>query len=234
VGEFDGRMKALDDLVSRARSKNAQNCDANAKAVRMVSETVESTYGSISQHFGATFERTKNLGEEINAETDNAERNINATKAMLCAPVAELRENTTKSALKEYESTGDTPQPTRYQFPTQLPPTESSNMVIADMQDMSSPSKPVGSLAIFRDSLEKGEPIPAPLKISASLGHNSGSTSTSLLTENVNLPTLKKRRISSGKKEGGVEAEAEGKENVVSNLSASRGQKRKSPRLSVL
>ncbi|KAF2677925.1 P-loop containing nucleoside triphosphate hydrolase protein [Lentithecium fluviatile CBS 122367] len=159
------------------------------------------------------------------AGTENIQRSDAENKRAAEAPLAELKENITNSALREYELPCDTPQPNRYQFPTQLPRTEPGNMLVADMHYISSPRKPAGSLSIFTDTLENAEPIPSPLRFSASLGpvtfaSDPTTRTTSLSAENMNMPTLKMRRIRTERKE--VEVEAEEKENVVPNFSANR------------
>jgi kinesin family protein 11 len=250
VIDLDVQMQALDHFVAHARSENDQYYDADTEAIQSLFGTVELSYRSMSQHFENTFERARNVGDEMNAETCIAERNISTVKDKICAPLTNLREEVMNSVLREYEPTGDTPRKVQYQFPNDLPKTGSYDIVVASMHDDLSPSKPARSLTIFSDTLEDAEPIRSPTKFSASLSVQDSNSlnmglwkanpnltttfaldpaakTTSLPAENTTIPTLKMRSTRGRKKE----AEAEGRENIMPDLSASTGPRRKSARL---
>jgi len=257
VADLDVQMTALDDFVTRARSENAQHYDANAEAVASVSNTVEESYGNISQHVKTTFERVRTLGDEMDTDSREAERSLRTAEEQVCAPLSELREEISDSALREYEATGSTPEKVRYEFPTELPATVSHDALIAGMHDAAASSSPTKSIAVFSDILEDAEPVRSPPRFStaslsaqdpvrnnllcmslrevnpnvtATFAFDPSASTMSLPAENVTLPMLKTRATRARRKAVASTA-AEGRENAVPELAASTGPKRKSPRL---
>jgi kinesin family protein 11 len=221
-----------------------------------VSDTVENSYGNISQHFKTTFERVSTLGDEMDADSQEAERSLKSAEEQVCVPLTELREEISNWALREYEPTGSTPEKARYEFPTDLPATASHDALIAGMHDAAASSSPSKSIAVFSDILEDTEPIRSPPRFSVASSSAQGSARNNLLSmslrevnpnvtatfafdpsastmslppENVTLPLLKARSTRVGRRK--AVATVEGRENVMPELAASTGPKRKSPRL---
>jgi kinesin family protein 11 len=132
-----------------------------------MSSAVNQSYGTISQNLKSGLQSVRSLGNEIDAETHIASRNIDVAKDELCMPLTKLREEVTSSVPRAYEATGDTPTKAEYQFNTNLPRTESHEILIARMLNGSSPSKSDRRMAIFSDS-EKAERSPLPPEVSTS------------------------------------------------------------------
>lgn len=135
VGDFDTQMETLDDFVTRARSENATHHERHAQSVQILSSTVEQSFGNISAHFKATFDRVNNLGEEMELDTNDLEDGLEPLHSQLCQPLANLREGISTTSLQEYHPTGETPQKTQYHYPTTLPRTEPHDLLISQIDE---------------------------------------------------------------------------------------------------
>lgn len=135
VEDLDTQMETLDDFVTRARSENASQLETHAQSVQALSNTVEQSFGNISAHFKTTFDRVKNLGEEMELDTADLEDSLEPLDSQLCQPLANLREGISGTSLQEYHPTGETPQKTQYHYPTHLPRTEPHDVLISAMDE---------------------------------------------------------------------------------------------------
>lgn len=127
-------MKALDDFVTRARSQNAQHHDSHVKSLEGLSATVKSSYSNIGSHFTSTYERVRELGEEMSTKTGSLQESLSPLNSILRQPLAELRSNITNTVLREYQPTGETPQKIQYQYPIDLPRTENHETLLAALR----------------------------------------------------------------------------------------------------
>ncbi|KAL2757060.1 hypothetical protein ACRALDRAFT_1075762 [Sodiomyces alcalophilus JCM 7366] len=135
------QMEALDEFVTRARSENAAHHERHAAAMDNLSGTVEESLDSIATHFTTTFERVKDLGTEMETETEEAGRKLEPLGEQVCEPLGDLREEIMATSIKEYEPTGETPVKVQYQYPTDLPRTESHRKLLAELNGDASPRK---------------------------------------------------------------------------------------------
>ena len=149
-------MRALDDFVARARSQNAQHHDSHVQSLESLSGTVKSSYSNIGTHFTSTYERVRDLGDEMSAKTAILEESLAPLDSVLKQPLTTLRENIASTSFQEYKPTGETPQKIQYTYPTELPRTEAHEALLAAMRkpvDFRSPSKSMTSMVpvIFND-----------------------------------------------------------------------------------
>jgi len=149
-------MQALDDFVARARSHNAQHHDVHSQSLHSLLTTVRSSYGNISNHFTSSYERVRSLGVEMSEKTGALGETLAQVDTTLRQPLAELRSNITMTTLHEYIPTGETPQKIQYQYPTELPRTESHETLLAALRRpksasfSASPTKTIP--VVFNDS----------------------------------------------------------------------------------
>lgn len=159
--DIETQMKALDDFVTRARSQNAQHHDSHVASLQGLSTTVKSSYSNISSHFTSTYERVRDLGDEMSTQTTSLQESLAPLNSVLRQPLAELRDNISKTALQEYQPTGETPQKIQYQYPTELPRTEAHETLLAALRRPtgSSPSKQTTMIpVVFNDA--PGDEVP--------------------------------------------------------------------------
>jgi kinesin family protein 11 len=133
--DFGTQMEALDDFVTRAKSENASHHELHTQSVKTVAATVEQSFGNISGHFKTTFDRTKNMGEEMELDVNDLRDSLEPIETQLCQPLANLREDVVSTSLQEYQPTGETPQKVLYQYPTSLPRTKSHSALISEINE---------------------------------------------------------------------------------------------------
>ncbi|KAI0546437.1 P-loop containing nucleoside triphosphate hydrolase protein [Xylaria curta] len=146
--DLDEQMTSLDDFVARARSQNAQHNDQHTESLRDLSSTVEDSYGNIADHFLTTCSRVEELGSDMNTDIRTAEEALEPLQANVCQPLANLREDISNTVIQEYQPTGDTPQKSTYEYPTELPRTRAHASLLAKFNGQPSPSK----AAVFADA----------------------------------------------------------------------------------
>ncbi|KAI8152240.1 Kinesin-like protein bimC [Colletotrichum sp. SAR 10_70] len=149
--DLDVQMESLDAFVTRARSENASHHEKHGESMEGLSSTVEQSFGNISNHFKVTFDRVKDLGEEMETETEEMQDGLEPLTQELCKPLSNLRKDIESTNIKEYQPTGATPMKMQYQYPTNLPRTEAHEALLANMKDESTPTKPVSESMVFSD-----------------------------------------------------------------------------------
>jgi kinesin family protein 11 len=157
--DIETQMAALDDFVTRARSQNAQHHDSHIKSLQRLSTDVKSSYSNVGEHFTATYERVRDLGDEMSAKTSTLQESLAPLDDVLRKPLTDLRENVSNTKMMEYEPTGETPQKVQYTYPTELPRTDAHENLLASLgrptSSDRSPSKPSTSTSmvpvIFND-----------------------------------------------------------------------------------
>jgi kinesin family protein 11 len=152
-------MRALDDFVSRARSQNAQHHDSHAQSLQNLSSTIKSSYSNIGAHCTSTYERVRDLGDEMSTKTATLQDGLEPLDSVLRQPLSTLRDNITSTQLQDYQPTGETPQKVQYTYPTSLPRTEAHETLLAALRRPlisggRSPSKSTTSMVpvIFNDT----------------------------------------------------------------------------------
>ncbi|EKJ79487.1 hypothetical protein FPSE_00306 [Fusarium pseudograminearum CS3096] len=141
IKDLDVQMEALDDFVTRARTENGHHHETHSQSVDALSNTVEESFGNISAHFKSTFDRVKNLGEEMEVDLGDLQDCLEPLKDQLCQPLANLREDVAGAALQEYQPTGETPAKVQYHYPTDLPRTEDHDLIISSIDEVITPTK---------------------------------------------------------------------------------------------
>lgn len=146
--DISEQMQALDDFVTRARLQNAQHHDSHTHSLEGLSNTVKSSYSNIGSHFTSTYERVKELGNDMNTRTTTLQSSLAPLEATLRHPLAELRSSISNTLLQEYQPTGETPQKVQYQYPTTLPRTDAHETLLAALRRPVSHSSPTKSTSI--------------------------------------------------------------------------------------
>ncbi|KAL0935417.1 kinesin related protein 2 [Colletotrichum truncatum] len=258
--DLDVQMEALDDFVTRARSENASHHERHGESMQGLSSTVEQSFDNISSHFKVTFDRVKDLGEEMDTETSEMQQGLEPLTQQLCQPLTNLREDIEATTIKEYRPTGETPMKVQYQYPTDLPRTEAHESLLAGLKDESTPTKPIGESMVFPDmdhDFHRSPPARQSTRMSTlsmisemppftmslrEVNPNTTSNlafdpSASMMSINENTaPLLFNKRTSTrfpqkGRKQSSL-LPSEGRENVpLNSFSQSLGPRRKSPRL---
>ena len=128
------QMQALDDFVMRARSQNDQHYDQHNKSLEGLSTAVKASYTNIGYHFNSTYERVKNLGEDMSGKQISSQELFASVDDMVCKPLADLRANISNTCLEDYQPSGETPQKVAYLYPTELPQTGDHEILLAALR----------------------------------------------------------------------------------------------------
>lgn len=185
--DLDVQMKDLDDFVTRARSENSEHHQQHAESMQSLSKTVENSFSNISTHFTNTFDRVRNLGDDMEADSRKLKDALLPLGENICSPLSNLRDDINSTVLREYEPTGETPEKRSYQYPTELPRTEAPEVLVAGLHDAPSPSK--AAPVIFNDLDLLGSPSSIPQPPSPRSSHSRDTISMSLREVNPNLTT---------------------------------------------
>lgn len=148
--DLDEQMKDLDDFVSHAKSQNGQYHKRHADSVQALSDTVEQSFSNILDHCKETYGRVERLGDEMDVETQNLRDRLEPIGEELRQPLSNLRDDIQSTVLQEYQPTGETPVKMDYRYPTELPRTNAHEVLLADLRDAPTPSKPAST--VFNDS----------------------------------------------------------------------------------
>ncbi|POR33002.1 Kinesin-like protein bimC [Tolypocladium paradoxum] len=184
MGDLGVQMEALDGFVTRAKSENATLHETHAQSVQVLSSAVEESFGNISAQVKTTFDQVKNLGEELEMDTNDLYNGIEPLEAQLCQPLANLREGIFNTALQEYQPTGETPQKVLYHYPTNLPRTEAPTEGAAE-EESDDDCKSDNALA-FSEQENAGIICSSPSQSNAS-DRNRGHLGLSLREANPNV-----------------------------------------------
>ncbi|KAL1882105.1 hypothetical protein VTK73DRAFT_2196 [Phialemonium thermophilum] len=147
---LDTQMMDLDDFLTHAKSENEQHHSQHVTSLQGLSEVVEQSFADIATHFTGTFDRVRDLGDEMEASSRTLSGQLEPLEENICRPLSNLREDINNTVLREYEPTGDTPQKVVYQFPTELPRTNPPEVLLAELKDSSTPTKSPPS--VFSDA----------------------------------------------------------------------------------
>ncbi|KAI4178142.1 MAG: hypothetical protein L6R41_008524 [Letrouitia leprolyta] len=181
------QMQALDDFVARARSQNEHHHATHISSLQNLALTVNDSYSSIGEHFTSTYDRVKDIGNNISEQSTALQNTLPPLKSNIQQPLADLRSSIANAPLREYVPTGETPQKTQYQFPTTLPRTEPHEKLLNKLFHASSstaainngPPSPSKSI-IYTDTPDTSIPASDPASSQAeppkpsSFNHNIG------------------------------------------------------------
>ena len=138
--DIETQMAALDDFVTRAQSQNAQHYDSHVQSLQKLSDSVNSSYSNIGEHFTSTYERVRGLDKEMSTKTIALQQTLEPLDSVLRQPLSELRGTIINTNIQEYQRTGETPQKIQYTYPIELPKTEAHEALLATLRQPSSSS----------------------------------------------------------------------------------------------
>ncbi|KAL6837476.1 kinesin domain-containing protein [Trichoderma camerunense] len=135
IDDLDIQMEAMDDFVARAKSESNAHHETHSQSLQALYNTVDQSFGNISTHFKTTFDRVKNLGEVMDLDASDLHSSLEPLTTQICQPLSGLRDQIGKTALQDYRPTGETPQKAQYQFPTNLPRTQTHDTILSKLDE---------------------------------------------------------------------------------------------------
>ncbi|TAQ86032.1 hypothetical protein B7494_g5642 [Chlorociboria aeruginascens] len=128
------QMQALDGFVTRARSQNAQHYDQNSKSLGGLTIAVRTSYTNIDSQFNSTYERVKDLGDDMSDRHIVLQEYLASIDNIVCEPLADLQANIFNKTLEECQPTGQTLQRVSYLYQTELPRTGDHETILTALQ----------------------------------------------------------------------------------------------------
>ena len=141
------QMQALDEFVSRARGHNERHHETHVASLQSLGTTVRQSYSGVGAQFDTTYNRLRELGEDMTIRSEELGTSLDPLNTEVRQPLVKLRDDITGTTLQEDGPTGTTPPKTKYQYPTNLPRTETRKATKL-------PGSPIGS-ADFAESTNK-------------------------------------------------------------------------------
>lgn len=137
MAHMDTQLHSLDEIVTRVRAQNNAHHTAHTSSLGALSTTVQSSYSSIGDHLSTSFSRVQALESDVSAQTTVLMNTLPtlSENATIRAPLHELRSAIEQQNLKEYNPTGQTPQRFAYDIPSNLPRTESHEILLSRLRD---------------------------------------------------------------------------------------------------
>lgn len=133
--DLDVKMQDLDDLVTRATTRNDEHLAEHSTSVSKMAEVVTATFSELSAHAQDTIGRGENFMEEAEADIKGQRSDWEPTQDTLCQPLDDLRSCVSNTALREYVPTGETPEKVQYKYPLDLPRTAPHHALIASLSN---------------------------------------------------------------------------------------------------
>lgn len=153
MDDMSKQMGALDDFVAKARSHNGRFHEAHLNSLDAIASNVRVSRSVVHEQLNGLGERVGQLQEDVSVHTEELQQSTAPLNDEVRQPLTELRANIQSHPMREYEPTGVTPQKRKYEYPADLPRTESHD----GLRSRHRTSKQFSALP-FNE-----EPLPPPL-----------------------------------------------------------------------
>lgn len=134
---MDSQLHSIDEIVARVRAQNDAHHASHTESLSALTSNVQASYINIGEHFNTSFSRIQEVSSDMEAKTATLQGTLPllAEDGEIRGPLRTLREEIEHKALQEYAPTGETPQVTKYSFPTTLPRTEGQDSFLAKLRN---------------------------------------------------------------------------------------------------
>ncbi|KAJ5698076.1 Kinesin-like protein bimC [Penicillium macrosclerotiorum] len=125
MNDMSKQMGALDDFVAKARSHNGLFHEEQLSSLDALADNVRESRGVIHIQLDSLDGRVGQLQEDVTRHTGDLEQSTAPLQDEVRQPLNKLRATVQSHPMKDYVPTGATPQKRKYEYPTDLPRTES-------------------------------------------------------------------------------------------------------------
>lgn len=125
MDDMSKQMGALDDFVAKARSHNGRFRKAHLDSLDAIASNVRDSRSIVHEQLDGLGERVGQLQEDVRMHTVELQQSTAPLEGEVRQPLTELRANIQSHSMREYVPTGVTPQKRKYEYPKDLPRTES-------------------------------------------------------------------------------------------------------------
>ncbi|KAL3457912.1 P-loop containing nucleoside triphosphate hydrolase protein [Aspergillus heterothallicus] len=129
MDDMGRQMEALDDFVAKARSQNGLYRDAHQATLGTIANTVHQSYLLTQDQFAGLGSRMTQLQNEAAESRNNLAESMAPLVEDVRKPLSNLSTSIQNRPLQEYVSTGDTPKKRKYEYTSDLPVTESHEIL---------------------------------------------------------------------------------------------------------
>jgi kinesin family protein 11 len=125
MSDMGTQMEALDDFVAKARSQNGRFHESHIGSLNTMAQNVRESRSTAQGQLDGFTRRVGQLREDVDMHTENLEQSTAPLQGEVRQPLLEMRSFIQGRVMKEYVPTGVTPQKRRYEYPSEMPQTES-------------------------------------------------------------------------------------------------------------
>ena len=147
------QMAALDEFVTRAREQNGRHHDSQNEGLKDLSTTVRQTFANFDDTLQAASVRMHSHHAACRGDVDSLADGLVPLCGRIQKPLTELMASLESNPLIEYVATGQTPQKKDWAYPTNLPRTESRDVLLAQLRGL-----PDGKSAVMRSPRKLASP----------------------------------------------------------------------------
>lgn len=124
MSDMGTQMAALDDFVAKARSQNGRFHESHIGSLDVMAENVRESRTNVYGQLDGLAGRVEQLQGDVETRTANLAQSMVPLHTEVRKPLTAMRSQIQSHPMKEYVSTGITPQKRRYEYPSELPQTE--------------------------------------------------------------------------------------------------------------
>ncbi|RPB21587.1 kinesin-domain-containing protein [Terfezia boudieri ATCC MYA-4762] len=160
IEQIDGKMRALDGFVTRARAENEGHHERFTETFNRLANTTEGSYGSLSAEVDEMKVDVEDFGRDMETQTDEIKSSIGPFAINAQQPLAILRSHISGSKFAEYSSTGASPRKRSYNYPNKLPRTEPHEEILANLRKEKERRGRLGFSPTSKVEFKSGETTP--------------------------------------------------------------------------
>lgn len=135
VKDMAEQMQALDEFVTRARTQNGRHHDNHLDSLHRLTTNASQSSSSVRDHFIALGDRVRQFQGVASDMSDDIHKSVLPLTEDVRHPLEELRNCIEQAPLKEYTPTGETPEKTQYDYPMNLPQTQTHETLLARLRN---------------------------------------------------------------------------------------------------
>jgi kinesin family protein 11 len=125
MSDMGTQMEALDDFVAKARSQNGRFHESHISSLNTMTDNVRKSRSTAQGQLDGFTQRVGQLREDVDTHTQDLEQSTAPLQEEIRQPLSDMRSNIQGRPMKAYVPTGVTPQKRRYEYPSEMPQTES-------------------------------------------------------------------------------------------------------------
>lgn len=190
LAQMTTQMAALDEFVTRARSQNDSHHVDRVQALTDVVSRARDGFGALEKDSEESSTALKDLTQHQKRQRSELEQLTVILEEETRHPLLQLKTEVSGSTLSEYVPTGQTPQKRDWNYPSDLPRTESHDSIIARLRGLPDPALATTTPSSARTPARSPRKQASPRKAPASPSRIPSPSKTKIFTDFV-MPATK-------------------------------------------